>query len=119
MNLLFSILAIIVSIAIIYYFPQVSRQDWLIRLALGIMLGGAIGNLIDRIQFGAVTDFISVGNFAVFNIADGSVTVGTILLIIGMYVHEKRLEREKGLAGSAEPAPAAQPTVSKEPPDRE
>jgi signal peptidase II len=119
MNLLFSILAVIVSIAIIYYFPQVSRQDWLIRLALGIMLGGAIGNLIDRIQYGAVTDFISVGGFAVFNIADASVTVGTILLIIGMYWHEKRLESEKRQEITGEPAPVSPPAVNEEPPDRD
>ena len=95
MNLVFMILAIIVSGAIVYYFPFVPKEDWLIRLALGIQLGGALGNLIDRIQYGAVTDFISVGSFAVFNVADASITVGVVLLVLGMWMREKRLEREK------------------------
>jgi len=49
------------------------------KLVLGLILGGAIGNLIDRIRFGFVTDFISVGWWPVFNIADSAVVVGTIL----------------------------------------
>ena len=48
------------------------------RIALSMQLGGAVGNLIDRVTIGHVTDFISVGNFAVFNIADASVTGGVV-----------------------------------------
>lgn len=103
MNLVFMILAIIVSGAIIYYFPFVPKEDWLIRLALGIQLGGALGNLIDRIQYGAVTDFISVGSFAVFNVADASISVGVVLLVLGMWLREKRLEREKKAGAVSSP----------------
>lgn len=95
MNLFFSVLAIIVSVAIIYYFPQVPKVDWLVRLALGMQLGGAIGNLIDRIRFGAVTDFVSVGSFAVFNVADASLSVGVVVLILGMWLRERREEKLK------------------------
>lgn len=89
LSLVFTILAIVVSIAIIYYFPRIPRSDWLIRLALSLQLGGALGNLVDRLTRGVVTDFISVGNFAVFNIADASVFVGVILLILGMWIQER------------------------------
>lgn len=99
MSLVFAVLAVIVAAAIIYYYPLVPKEDWLIRLALGLQLGGAIGNLIDRLRFGgAVTDFISLGNFAVFNVADACVSVGVVLLIIGMWLRERRLEREKRAA---------------------
>jgi signal peptidase II len=54
-----------------------------------MQLGGALGNLIDRIVFGPVTDFISVGNFAVFNIADANITVGVGLLILALWLDEK------------------------------
>ena len=50
------------------------------RLAVGLILGGTIGNLIDRLRFGYVTDFISVGIWPDFNIADSSVTVGAITI---------------------------------------
>ena len=49
------------------------------RLALGLILGGTIGNLIDRLRFGYVTDFIDIGIWPTFNIADSAITVGAIL----------------------------------------
>ena len=86
---IFTILAILVAVAIIYYFPQVSREDWALRLAMGLQLGGAIGNLIDRISSGYVTDFISIGTFPVFNVADASISIGVAILILGMWVKER------------------------------
>ena len=86
----FSILAVIVSIAIIYYFPRVPREDWLIRTALGLQMGGAIGNLIDRLTIGHVTDFVSLDRFAVFNVADASISIGTALLVIGLWQNERK-----------------------------
>lgn len=86
----FAVLAVIVSGAIIYYYPKVSSDDWAIRIALGLQLGGALGNLIDRLTMNyVVTDFISIGNFAVFNIADASITIGVILLIFTMWFRER------------------------------
>ena len=88
---IFAILAVVVSILIISYFPSVSRKDWWLRLALGMQLGGALGNLMDRIlRNGQVTDFISVGNFAIFNVADSCITVGVIVLVIGVWITERR-----------------------------
>jgi len=89
---IFTILAIIVSLVILYYFPRVPRGDWALRLAMGLQLGGAIGNLIDRVTQGSVTDFISVGNFAVFNVADASISIGVAILIIGMWIKENEHE---------------------------
>jgi len=90
MNPVFIGLAILVSGAIIYYYQQIDKKDWLIRLALMMELGGAIGNLIDRIRYGHVIDFISIGRFPVFNIADSCITVGVVVLLIGVWVQEKR-----------------------------
>ena len=81
-SMVFTVLAFIVSAAIIYYYPQVSSQDWPLRLAMSMQLGGAIGNLIDRLTIGHVTDFISVGTFPVFNIADSCLVCGAILLLL-------------------------------------
>jgi signal peptidase II len=100
-SLVFTILAFIVSGFILYYFPRVPKKEWWLRFALGLQLCGAIGNLIDRLRFdGKVTDFISVGNFAIFNIADSCITVGTIILVAGIFLTEraekKRMLIEKG-----------------------
>ena len=78
----FMILSMVVSAAIIYYYPQVPRQDRLIRLAMALLLGGAVGNLIDRLSQGYVTDFISVSEFPVFNIADASISLGVVVLFL-------------------------------------
>jgi signal peptidase II len=88
-NLIFSILAVIVACLIIYYFPRVPRVDWWLRLAMSMQFAGAVGNLIDRIIFGHVTDFISVGSFAVFNVADSSISVGVAILILGVWLKER------------------------------
>lgn len=88
---IFMILALVVVALIIYYFPRIGEDEWPLRLAMGLQLGGALGNLADRILFGHVTDFISVGNFWVFNIADASVTLGAGVLLL-MLIFEQRKE---------------------------
>ncbi|HEX9018091.1 MAG TPA: signal peptidase II [Anaerolineaceae bacterium] len=94
LGIIFTVLALVVASGIIYYFPHVPQSDWVLRLSMSMMLGGALGNLIDRItNNGRVTDFISVGNFAVFNVADASITVGVIILILGMWVQETRQKK--------------------------
>lgn len=93
-GLIFGILAAIVAILIIVYFPRIPSQHLIMRIAIAMQMGGAIGNLIDRIMFGPVTDFIAVGLFPVFNIADASITVGVVLLLLSLWVIERR-EKEK------------------------
>ncbi len=95
MGFIFAALAGIVSIAIIYYYPRSPRQDWTLRLALGFQLAGAMGNLIDRILFqGRVTDFISLGDFPVWNVADASISVGVAILLLGIWMQERRQKQE-------------------------
>lgn len=96
-SMVFTVLAVIISILIIIYFPRVAKEDWPLRLALGLQLGGAIGNLIDRITVGHVTDFIAISEFPVFNVADSAITMGVIVLIIGMWINEKEKEKTAGM----------------------
>jgi signal peptidase II len=89
-SMVFTVLAFVVIGAIIYYFPYVEKHDWTLRLAMSMQLAGALGNLLDRLtQDGRVTDFISVGTFPVFNVADASISVGTVVLLIGVYFQER------------------------------
>ena len=104
-NLVFMILAVIVAGAILYYFPSVAKKDWWLRLALMLQFSGAVGNLTDRIQFGHVTDFISVGNFAIFNIADASISVGVAVLILGVWITESTNKRHAAAQKAAAPVP--------------
>ncbi|MFZ5815547.1 MAG: signal peptidase II [Bacillota bacterium] len=72
--------------AILYYIQQQREKHWLPTLALGLLLGGAVGNLIDRLRFGKVVDFLLFYwrdyYFPNFNVADICITVGVGLLIL-------------------------------------
>jgi len=103
-GIIFSVVAVIVSAAIIYYFPRVPESQTAVRVALALQLGGAIGNLIDRILLGTVTDFISLASFPVFNVADASITIGVALLLASMWVDDRR--RRGAEPGSPEPGDA-------------
>lgn len=99
MNTVFMILAILVSGVIIYYFPRVPREEFYLRLPMAMQLGGAVGNLIDRFRDGYVTDFVSLGTFAVFNVADASISVGVAVLFLGLVWHDYK-EKHKQPAGA-------------------
>jgi len=113
-NLIFAVLAVIVSAAIIYYFPRVAKSDWTLRVALSMQLAGAVGNLIDRIFVGQVTDFISVGRFAIFNIADSSITIGVIILLVGVWLQERKAKEKpaEGTEATTEPINSEKPNLS-------
>ena len=82
----FSILAIAVSVWIAFELKKHPEQK-LLSLALTLVMGGALGNVIDRLRFGAVVDFIqwhAAGFYwPAFNVADSAITVGAILLVFG------------------------------------
>ena len=63
-------------------------------ICLGSILGGAFGNLTDRIKIGKVVDFIDIGKWPVFNVADIGVTVGVLGLILILFNEEKKKEKE-------------------------
>lgn len=92
----FTVIAVLVSAAILYYFPQIPPEYLSIRLALGLQLGGALGNLTDRLLRGPVTDMFSMGPVPVFNVADASISLGVVILLAGMWLQERRVNREGG-----------------------
>ena len=83
---LFSALAVTVSLVLIVWLRRLPRGDWRTALPLSLVIGGALGNLIDRVRFGHVTDFIEVyyrqWSWPAFNIADSAICVGAVLLIV-------------------------------------
>lgn len=82
---LFTALAIGVSAVLVVWLGRTPRGDWRTALPLALVVGGAIGNLVDRLRFGHVVDFIQVyhqqWSFPAFNIADSAISVGAVLLI--------------------------------------
>lgn len=95
---LFGLLAVAVSIGLIVWLARTRRADWRTALPVALIIGGALGNLIDRLVHGRVTDFIQVywhtWSWPTFNIADSAITVGAVALIVF------------GLLGSGKPSNA-------------
>lgn len=94
----FTAFATIASTAIFIYLYRIRHEKFLPRFALAVILGGAIGNLIDRFAYGQVIDFLDFGignaRWPVFNIADASVTLGMIMLV-SIVLFEKEEGTEK------------------------
>jgi signal peptidase II len=81
---LFLIVTAFIAIgAIAFYYLYPPLEHGLLRLALGLQLGGAAGNLLDRIRFGEVTDFVDFPRYPEFNVADSSIVIG--LIVIGAF----------------------------------
>lgn len=81
----FTALAIVVSSILVVWLSRTDRSDWRTALPLALIIGGAIGNVIDRIRLGHVVDFIDVHygtwSWPAFNIADSAISVGAVMLI--------------------------------------
>jgi signal peptidase II len=101
-------IAVIVIVALVWYYFQLPDGQWLMHVALGLQLGGATGNLIDRLRFsGSVLDFIDLNfwplrQWPVFNVADSSIVVGVTLLTLLMVWEEWHGEQAKRQLATAE-----------------
>lgn len=94
----FTGLAGIVSVIFVFWLMRMPKKLIILSAAIALILGGAVGNLIDRVSLGYVVDFIHVyynnSHFPIFNLADSAITLGTILLLIDTFFLEKqRIQR--------------------------
>jgi signal peptidase II len=96
---LLSVLSVVAVLAIVYYYRQIASNSALVSATLGMQLGGAFGNLLDRITQGYVVDFVDVGlgdvRFWAFNVADSSIVVGIILVTLALWYEERRTATPK------------------------
>lgn len=96
-GLLLTVISVIWIIVLLVYFRWFTNLGIMARICFGLLLGGTIGNLIDRLRLGYVTDFIDVkiwGDFhwPIFNVADSSLSIGAILLAIYFLLNYQTLE---------------------------
>ena len=86
----FSGIAVVISVALVIWLYRLPAKQWLLALSLGLILGGALGNLWDRLVLGYVVDFISVHYrgwyFPAFNIADSAITVGAGCMLLDSFL---------------------------------
>jgi signal peptidase II len=88
----FLIITTIIGLAAIYlYYRYPPFEHLAAPVAMGMMLGGAVGNLVDRVRLGRVTDFIDFPFWPSFNVADSSIVVGIAILLLGYVLFAERL----------------------------
>ncbi|HET8568564.1 MAG TPA: signal peptidase II [Candidatus Limnocylindria bacterium] len=90
-----AVLSLFAVLAILYYYRQIASRSPLVAATLGMQLGGAFGNLVDRVAQGYVVDWIDVGvpggpRFWAFNVADASITTGIVLVTALLLLEERR-----------------------------
>lgn len=103
----FAIVPVIVSVMILVYSWSLPAEQWLTRVVLALPLGGAVGNLVDRLRQGFVVDFIDLNfwplhEWPIFNLADSSIVAGVVLLSLLMLWEERREQREQSEQRMAE-----------------
>lgn len=96
----FIVVAAAVVVAIVVYYWHLPDGQWLVRVALGLQLGGAVGNLVDRLRYSFVVDFIDLNfwplhKWPIFNLADSSIVAGVALLALLMMWEERRERSEQ------------------------
>jgi len=104
-----TILAMVVIVFLIVYFRQAIADSLWLSIALGLQLGGALGNVIDRFRHGFVVDFVNVPKFWTFNVADSAITIGVIMLGLYLVTRDPGPNEETSQSGSpVSEAPHAQ-----------
>ncbi len=98
-------LAAIIIIFIAVWGPQLAQSNRLLAAGLGMALGGATGNLIDRLRLGCVVDFIDLHFWPVFNVADIGITCGAILVVMALFLGSRT--NQPNNPTNAQPAPSA------------
>ncbi len=92
-NFLFVAIAISISAMIVLWVRRLPKHDWRVASALTLVLGGALGNLLDRLMYGYVIDFIDVmfgsWHFWTFNIADSAISIGAVILVFDAFAARK------------------------------
>ena len=115
-GMFFAALAVVVAGAIVYFNLTLPGNQWAIRVALGLQLGGALGNLIDRLRQGHVTDFVDTGPWFIWNLADLAITSGVILFA---FAYWREIRREEAAKRAADQAKAASATEFTDLPDHQ
>jgi signal peptidase II len=89
--------ALAVVVGLVVYYRRVARPSPVLALSLGLLIGGALGNLIDRWRLGYVVDFVAVGVWPKFNVADAAVSLGVVLLAWHALLEQRASPRQAGV----------------------
>jgi signal peptidase II len=89
-----TVLAVVLSALILIFYPLAASFGRPTQIGLSLILGGGLGNLIDRLARGSVTDFVSIGNLFIFNIADVCIVLGMAAVLYAVWSHQDAIRKE-------------------------
>ncbi len=101
--------SIIAAVILLLFVVFRTAKTSMSQIGFGLILGGALGNILDRVRDGLVTDFFQVGTFPIFNVADSCITIGVVVLLFEMFLSSRNhaASRLRGKGGPALPKPRA------------
>lgn len=114
--LLLAIFAVLASALFVAMMRTTLRAHPLVPIAVGLVLGGALGNLLDRIRLGYVVDFVAVGGFPRFNVADSAITIGLMLMAWTALREDESVRAPRHDDADPEAAEAGTPSSPTSPP---
>ena len=88
----FIALAVVMMLAVVCFYPAIKKETAWMQIGVGLLVGGAVGNLIDRIQIGKVVDFFDFRIWPIFNIADIGIVCGAFLIIVASFLEKDKSE---------------------------
>jgi signal peptidase II len=99
-SLALAVVALAIVAGLVVYYRRVARPSLALAVSLGLLVGGAVGNLIDRVRLGHVVDYFAVVAWPKFNVADAAVTVGVLLLVWHVLTEERSAGTEADSRGN-------------------
>lgn len=82
LSIVFTFAPFVILAVVIWFYRSQKTPSWLLSIGVGLIMGGAFGNLVDRLRLGYVVDFVQVGSFPIFNVADASVSTAVVLMLL-------------------------------------
>jgi signal peptidase II len=95
------LVGVVVAVIVVLIYALV-RCSPRYAVALALIIGGAVGNLVDRIRFGSVVDFVSIGAWPTFNVADAAIAVGAVTIVVRLLFSERGQDPDACLSGRAD-----------------
>jgi signal peptidase II len=102
-----SVVILLTAVAVtwmLYFFARSGSRHPVLPVALGLVIGGSVSNLIDRVRLGHVTDFLDVRYWPAFNLADTFIVIGVIALLLALVVSDRKATRPRGFVSRADRA---------------
>lgn len=82
LSFVFTLAPFFILAVVVWFYRSQRTPSWLLSIGVGLIIGGAFGNLVDRLRLGFVVDFIQVGTFPIFNVADSAVSTAVVIMLL-------------------------------------